>query len=153
MQRPLRLRARAAPRPLKSHTLTLLRPPFNMEVIPHLGDLRAPGVRRARARGRFVVARAGAADVRRGAVLGREGGFEGGQRVFRAVGGRDAVRGEPGEGRQAGVVHDRRGEEVDDFLVFDVRGAVAGDVEGGEAGGVLGELVLLVCELRFVFSL
>jgi len=34
-------------------------------------------------------------------------------------------------------------EEVDHFGVLGVFGAVAGDVEGGEAGGVFGEFVLL----------
>jgi hypothetical protein len=52
------------------------------------------------------------------------------------------VVGQPFEGVQAAVVHDDRFEEVEDFFVFGVFGAVAGDVEGGEAGGVFGELVL-----------
>jgi len=114
-----------------------------MEIIPHFRDLRAAVVQRAFARGCLVVPRARAADERRGAVFGAEGVFEGRQGVGCGVGGRDAVGREPGEGVQPAVVEDGGLEVVDDFGVLDVLRAVAGDVEGGEAGGVFGELVLL----------
>lgn len=50
---------------------------------------------------------------------------------------------EPLVGVEAAVVADDGLEEVDHFGVLGVFGAVAGDVEGGEAGGVFGEFVLL----------
>lgn len=142
MNGAFRLCARTAARPLDCHTVALLRPAIDMEIIPHLRDLRASVIQQARALGRLVVPRARAAHVRRSAVLGFQRCFEVCEGVGGAVGGRDVVLGQPGEGRQAGVVHDRRLEEVDDFLVLAVMRAVAGDVEGGEAGRVLGELVL-----------
>lgn len=113
-----------------------------MEVIPHLAHLRAAIVQRALAGGSLVVPRPGAADERRGAVLGAQSGFDGGHGVGGGVGGGDAVRGEPFEGVEAAVVEDDRVEEVDHFFVLHVLRAVAGEVEGGEAGGVFGEFVL-----------
>jgi hypothetical protein len=62
-------------------------------------------------------------------------------RVRGAVGGDDVLRFQPLVGREALVVFNRGGEEVDDFLMLAVEGAVAGDVEGAEARGVLAELV------------
>ena len=62
-------------------------------------------------------------------------------RVGGAVGGDDVLCLEPFVGREALVVLDRGGEEVDDFLVFAVQRAVAGDVEGAVARGVLAKLV------------
>jgi hypothetical protein len=52
---------------------------------------------------------------------------------------------EPLESVEAGVVEDDGVEEVDDFFVLNVLGAVAGEVEGGEAGCVFGEFVLRDC--------
>jgi hypothetical protein len=114
-----------------------------MEVIPHLAHLRAAVIQRPFTGGRLVEPRPGAADERRGAVFGAEGGFDVGYGVCGGVGGGDAVSGEPFEGVEAAVVEDDRVEEVDNFGVLDVLWAVAGEVEGGEAGGVFGEFVLL----------
>lgn len=50
--------------------------------------------------------------------------------------------GEPVEGEQTAVVENDSFEEIDDFFVLGVLRAVAGDVERGEAGGMLGEFVL-----------
>jgi hypothetical protein len=122
--------------------VSLLRSPINMEIIPHLRDLRAAIVQRPLARCGLVVPRARAAHIRRGAVLGAESFFESGERVRGAVGRDDGGVGEPFEGVEAAVVHYDGFEEVDDFFVFGIFGAVAGDVEGREAGGVFGEFVL-----------
>jgi len=142
MHRTLSLCTRTATRPLQRHTLTVLRPPINMEIIPHLGDLCTAIVQRPFARGRLVVPGPGAADERRGAVLGLESFLESGQGVSRGVGGGDVVGRKPLKGVEAAVVQDHGLEEVDDFGMADVLGAVARDVERGEAGGVFGELVL-----------
>jgi hypothetical protein len=85
MNSTLSLRTRTTPTPLKSHAVSLLRPPINMEIIPHLRDLRAAIVQRPLARYGLVVPRARAADIRRGAVLGAESFFESGERVRGAV--------------------------------------------------------------------
>jgi hypothetical protein len=121
-----------------------------MEIIPHLAHLRAAIIQRPLARGRLVVPRPGAADERRGAVLGAQSFFDVRDGVGCGVGGGDAVSGEPLEGAEAAVVEDYRVEEVDDFFVLDVLGAVAGEVEGGEAGCVFGEFVLLVQVVRLL---
>jgi hypothetical protein len=142
MHSPLSLRARTLPRPLQHHTVPILRPSIDMEIIPHLAHLRAAIVQRPLAGGRLVVPGPRAADERRGAVLGAQSFFDVRDGVGGGVGGRDAVGGEPLEGVQAAVVEDDGVEEVDDFFVLDVFGAVAGEVEGGEASGVFGEFVL-----------
>lgn len=135
--------ARAATGPLKRNTVALLRPSVDVEVVPHLRNLCATVVQRSLAMEGLVVARTRAADVRSGAVLCAKSLFEVREGVGGAVGGDDVGVGEPLVGVQTAVVHDDRLEEVDHFFVLDVLGAVAGDVEGGEAGGVLGEFVLL----------
>ena len=142
MHRPLGLRTRTLARPLQHHTVPILRPTIHMEVIPHLAHLRAAVIQRPFTGGSLVVPRSRASDERRGAVLGAESGLDVRDGVGCGVGGGDAVSGEPLEGVEAAVVEDYRVEEVDDFFVLDVLGAVAGEVEGGEAGGVLGEFML-----------
>jgi hypothetical protein len=141
----LRLRTRTTSRSLKRHALALLGPPINVEVVPHLRHLRAAIIQRSLARGSLVVPRARASHIRRGAVLGTESLLKVGESVGSGVRGDDVVVGEPLEGVQAAVVHDDGFEKVNHFFVFDVLRAVAGDVEGGKAGGVLGELVLGKC--------
>jgi len=142
MHSPLSLRARTLARPLQHHTVPILRPSINMEIIPHLAHLRAAIVQRPLAGGRLVVPRPRAADERRGAVLFTQSFFDVRDGVGGGVGGGDSVGGEPFKGVQAAVVEDDGVEEVDDFFVLDVLGTVAGEVEGGEAGGVFGEFVL-----------
>ena len=142
MHSPLSLRTRTLPRPLQYHAVPILRPSIHMEIIPHLAHLRAAIIQRPFAGGRLVVPRPGAADERRGAVLCAQSFFDVRDGVGRGVGGGDAVSGEPLEGVEAAVVENYRVEEVDDFGVLDVLGAVAGEVEGGEAGCVFGEFVL-----------
>jgi len=112
-----------------------------MEVIPNLTDLGPAIIRRVCPRSRAVVARPAAANVRQGTVTSRQGALEVDERVRSRVAGCDAGVGEEPPGGQAAVVKDGRLEKVDDFLVRDVVGAVAGDVKGGEAGGVFAELV------------
>jgi len=63
------------------------------------------------------------------------------------------VVGEPLVGVQAAVVEDGGLEEVDHVFVLDVLWAIAGDIEGREACGVLGELVLWSCQLCLTFLL
>lgn len=142
MHRPLGLRTRTLARPLQHHTVPILRPTIHMEVIPHLAHLRAAVIQRPFTGGSLVVPRSRASDERRGAVLGAESGLDVRDGVGGGVGGRDAVVREPFEGVKTAVVEDDGVEEVDDFLVLHVLRAVAGDVEGGEAGGVFGEFVL-----------
>jgi hypothetical protein len=120
-----------------------------MEVIPHLAHLRAAVIQRPFTSGRLVEPRPRAADERRGAIFGAESGFDVGYGVGGGVGGGDAVGGEPFEGVEAAVVEDDGVEEVDDFGVLDVLRAVAGEVEGREAGGVFGEFVLFGIWLLF----
>lgn len=142
MNSALRLGAGRAKRALNDHAAAILRPAVDIKVIPHLRQLGAAVVRRALTLGSLVVARTGAADVRFGAVLGAQRGFDVAERVSRGVGGCDVVFGEPVEGGQTAVVENDRFEEFDHFFVLGVLRAVAGDVERGEAGGVLGEFVL-----------
>ena len=62
-------------------------------------------------------------------------------RVCRLVGWLDVCGLEPLEGRHFLVVLDCGFEEIDDLFVLLVGRAVAGGVEGREAGGVFGEFV------------
>lgn len=81
MQSPLSRRTRTLPRPLQDHPVPILRPPLNVEIVPHLRNLRAAIIQTPLARVRLVETRARAADERRGAVFGREGGLDGGEGV------------------------------------------------------------------------
>lgn len=112
-----------------------------MAVIPRLAQLRAPIIRRTVPSRRLIEPRPGAPDVRLSPVRIRQRILDVGERVGGAVGRRDAGVGEPGESGQAPVEEDGGLEEVDDVFVRLVARAVAGEVEGREAGRVLGELV------------
>ena len=120
-------------------------------VIPHLRDLSAAVIQRSLAHRSLIVPCAGAANVRRGAVLGAQSFLEVGEGVCGAVGWDDVVVGEPLVSVQAIVIHDHRLEELNDVLVFGVLWAVAGDVKCGKASGMLGELVLWFCQLWSAF--
>ena len=61
--------------------------------------------------------------------------------------------GEPLVRVQTAVVEDDSLEEVDHLFVLGVLRAIAGYVESGEAGGMLAELVLWLCQLWFAFCL
>ena len=141
--RALRLRtvSQIARTRIYSHRLALLRPAIHMLVVPHLAQHRVPVITRPLTRSRGIEARPRAPDERNAAVLLGQRVFKVRVRVGGAVGGDDVFRFQPLVGREALVVFDRGGEEVDDFLVLAVQRAVAGDVEGAEARGVLAELV------------
>lgn len=124
-----------------------------MEIVPHLRDLRAAVVQRSLARRSLVVSCAGTANVRRSTVFGAQSFLEVREGVGSAVGRNDVVVGEPLEGVQAAVVEDDGLEEVDHLFVLGVLGTVAGNIEGGEAGGMLAELVLWLCQLWLAFCL
>jgi hypothetical protein len=138
------LRARAAAIPLQRRTLSFLGSTCHCEVVPHLRHLCAAVVQRSLARCGLVVSCARAANVRRSAVLGAQSFLKVGEGVGCAVGGDDVGIREPLVGVQAAVVEDDGLEEVDYLFVLSVLGAIAGDIEGGEACSVLGELVLRV---------
>ena len=116
--------------PIERHTVSILGLPQSVKVIPHLRDLRAAVVQGSLARRSLVVSCAGAANVRRRAVLGAKSLLEVGEGVGGAVGWNDIVIGEPLEGVQAAVMEDHSLEEVDHLFVLGVLGAIAGDVEG-----------------------
>ena len=54
--------------------------------------------------------------------------------------------GEPLVGVKARVVENDGFEEIDYLFVLGVLGPIAGDVEGGETGGMLAEFVLWLCQ-------
>ena len=113
-----------------------------MEIVPNLAQLRAPVIGGIATSSSLVEFRSRAADVRCGAVLLGQSALQGREGVGRGIGRLDAVAAQPGPGWQTLVVHDHGLEEVDYILVLAVLGAVARDVEGGEASCVLRELVL-----------
>ena len=95
---------RALAIPFQRHAVALLRTSVDMEVVPHLGQLGAAIVSRARTSSSLVVAWAGAPDVRRGSVLCSEGSLNVRYAICGGVGGRNVMRGEPGEAWQPTVV-------------------------------------------------
>lgn len=112
-----------------------------MAIIPRLAQPRPSVIGRPVSGRSLIEPWPGAAHVRHRAIRVRQCVLEVRQRVGGGVGRRDAGVGEPGVGGQAAVEKDGRLEEVEDVNVRLVGGAVAGQVEGGEAGRVLGELV------------
>jgi len=141
------LRTRAASSPLKRHTVSFLGSSIHVEVVPHLGNLRAAVIQRPFARRSLVVPRSGAANVRCSAVFGAESFLEVRESVGGAVGGNDVAAGKPLVGVETAVIENHGLEKVDHFFVFSVLWPIAGDVEGREACCVLGELVLSLCQL------
>lgn len=121
--------------------LAALDPAVDVVVVPDLGQDRVPVVQAAPAGLGGVVARAGAPDVGDLAEAAGERGLQVRERVVARVGGADAGGAEPAPGGQGVVVGQGGLEEVDDLLVLDVLRAVALDVEGRVARGVLAELV------------
>lgn len=112
-----------------------------MHVVPHLREHGAAVVQAALAGLGGVVLGTRAADVREHAVFLGECALDVGEGVGGAVGRVDALAGQPAPGGQRLEVGDDGLEEVDEVLVLAVKGPVALDVKGGEACGVLGELV------------
>lgn len=112
-----------------------------MEVVPNLGDVSSAIVHRASTSGSLVISRTAAANVRQSTVASGEGVLELAEGVCGSVAGLDAGVVQPAPGRKTTVVKNGGLEELDDFLMLDVFGAVTRHVEGGEAGSVLAELV------------
>jgi hypothetical protein len=69
-----------------------------------------------------------------------------GEGVGSTVGGYDVAIGEPLVGVQTAVVEDDGLEEVDYLFMLGVLRTIARDVKGGEAGSMLGEFVLWLCQ-------
>lgn len=143
-----------------SHALAPLRGAVHMVVVPDLAELRAAAISRALARVGLVVLGTLAADEGQDAEAVRQRRLDVRQRVGRAVGGPDGGRGEPAPGGQGSVERDDGLEKVEEVGVLGALGTlcsllvlpacqglehrethVAFGVEGGEASGVLGELV------------
>ena len=112
-----------------------------MVVIPDLTDIRSPSISAVPSRVRGVIPGSRAAHIRHRAEPARQRALHILQRVRRHVGRPDPAGREPAERRQALVEQDGRVEEVNGVFVALVLGAVARHVEGGEARGVLAELV------------
>lgn len=123
-----------------------------MAVIPSLTQPRPPIIQRPDSRRRLVEPRPGASHIRRCSVSLCQRALDVRQRVGRAVRRRDGRVGKPVVGRQAAVEEDGGLEEVNDICVRGVGRAVAGDVEGREAGRVLGELVRPEVPIRLVLG-
>ena len=141
------LRTRAASSPLKRHTVSFLGSSIHVEVVPHLGNLRAAVIQRPFACRSLIVSGSRAANVRCSAVFGAESFLEIRESVGGAVGGNDVVASKPLVGVETAVIENHGLEKVDHFFVFSVLRAIAGDVEGRKACCVLGELVLSLCQL------
>lgn len=112
-----------------------------MHIIPRLGQHGKPIILGALSSLRLVEPRPRTPKVRRGAGLAPQRALDVLKRVAGRVRGPDPSPRQPVVGRIAAEVGHGRGEVVEDVFVFHPLGAVAGEIEGGEAGGVLGELM------------
>lgn len=121
--------------------MQVLRSSQHMHIIPHLRQHRKPVILRALSGFRLIEPRARATEVRRSARLPPQRVLDVLERVAGRVRGPDPRPRQPVIGRVATEVGYDRGEVVEDVFVLDPLGAVAGKVEGREAGGVLGEFV------------
>ena len=119
----------------------VLRTAIDIIVVPDLAELGLAGVLGTLASLGLVVRKAGAANVRDGAVLLLQSTLDVSKGVGGAVGGLDAGVREPGEGGQVVPVLDDGLEELEEVVVLVVLGAETLGLEGAVAGGVLGELV------------
>ena len=101
-----------------------------MEVIPDLADDGTPIVSRVGTSSSGIVSRSATSNIGQSTIAFCQSALEAGQRVLCRVTRGDAGIGEEAPCWQAAVVHDRRLEKVDNLLVLDVFGPVAGYVKG-----------------------
>jgi len=112
-----------------------------MLIVPDLTDDGATVVGAVLAGGGGVVLGTTASNIGGGAILLGQLALNVGQCVLGCVGWGDIDFVQPLPGRETAVVFDCGLVELDDLLVLDIVGAVAGDVEGRVASVVLGEFV------------
>lgn len=112
-----------------------------MEVVPDLVHDSPSIVGRVCAGDSLVISGAAASNVWQRAVAIGQSGLEVAEGVGGGVAWSDAGGEKEAPGRQAAVVHDCGLEEVDNLLVLDVFGPVAGHVKGRVTSRMLGEFV------------
>lgn len=125
------------------HILEVLRAAKHMHVVPDLAQNRPASVAGVAvpASLRLVVPRTTAANVWNGSVHGGERVLNVYEVVSRAIVWCNAVLLQELEGWELLVVSDCCLKEIDDLLVLLILWAIAGNVEGGVAGGVFAELM------------
>ena len=112
-----------------------------MIVIPHLRQVRSTSVSGPITSLSLIITWARAANIGDSAKACGECGLHFRQRIYCSVARANVLGGQPAVGREVHVVHHSGLEEVDDVFVLAILWTVAGKIEGGEAGGVFGELV------------
>lgn len=126
------------------HPLAVLRATIAVEVVPDLAHVcvASVGAVSGTAGSGGIVSGTGAANVWCCAIALGKSSLHIAEGVGGGVGGTDTGGREPAVGWQAAVVEDGGLEEVDEIIVLrgDI-GAIAGRIEGAEAGCVLGEFV------------
>lgn len=114
-----------------------------MEIVPDLGQDSLAVVHGSLTSGGGVVRRPRAPNIRQSTVPLVQSVLHGSEVVadVSGVGRTDVGSRQPSVSRKTTVVENSCGVEIGEFLVLNVFGSVAGDVEGGEACSVLGKFV------------